>query len=173
MSVKHHLSYDECIEEKQERSLDNDKKANMALEEQMLPQLVHNNKDENIGNTSQETIVNETTNLVTQPEGTILDLPYCKRKRKVDETVVQMRKQMREGGFKYKLRPQTWKARQEAIDNLVHGKPVKKRKKDREKERLFSRCFLSFARNRSGVCWQQWHIHHQCLPVCDLQGNFT
>ena len=172
MSVKHHLSYDECIEEKQERSLDNDKKANMALEEQMLPQLVHNNKDENIGNTSQETIVNETTNLVTQPEGTILDSPYCKRRRKIKETVVQMRKQMQEGGFKYKLRPQTWKARQEAIDNLVHG-TGKKTEKDREKERLFSRCFLSFARNRTGVCWQQCHIHQQCLPVCDLQGNFT
>ena len=125
MSGQHHLSFDQCIEDKQEHFSANDKNGKMPLEEQMSAKPVHINNDGNVGNTSQEASGNETTNLVSQPEGPILDSPYLKHKRKVDKTVVMMRKQMQEGGIKYNLRNVTWKAREEAIDNLVHGKQKK------------------------------------------------
>ena len=43
-----------------------------------------------------------------------------------------MRKQMLEGGMKYNLRNVTWEAREETIDNLIHGNHKKGR---RERER--------------------------------------
>ena len=133
----------------EERSVSSDEDGTKKREESaLLPSLTDGNQTGNI-NLGEGLANNDGSNLVSQSqqgienaadmaaeegmsaELSVVESPLRQRKRRVEETVNRMTTQMLKGVIKYDLRKETWKARKETIDHLIHGHPKKTIKRQR------------------------------------------